>query len=346
MQQLCVGVDAGATRVRACAVHVDWKQDRPRLNLAGDPQEQAYPRVDDFEPWPLARQERDCERPSGETRQAALCLDTITSCIVNAAAMAPPPQANEVRVGVCLPGLRSADDRGIRAALHLPRMPACLDELEQRLRGQDSRIALFGRILSDGRARGLGERFGVDGAFADVSEGYYLGAGTGLAESFLSCDVVLDETRLPAQLLRAWELAGADGTSFDARLAAAAVNRAWKHVTGSNAAQSGEYPELRADAGDRRALELLGDTGRACAELVRLRLELWPRIAAGPLQRVVLGQRLSDWWARPSFRRSFEAELARGLTPVHDAVQPSQLAQAAILGAVAAMVHPVGESQS
>jgi len=74
---------------------------------------------------------------------------------------------------------------------------------------------------------------------------------------------------------------------------------------------------------------------------VRQRMELWPRIAAGPLQRVVLGQRLAGWWTRASFRGPFEAELARGPEPVHDAVQASELAQAAVLGSVAAMFHPV-----
>jgi hypothetical protein len=336
VRRLCVGVDAGATRVRAGAVRVDWERGRPRLELAGELHSEVYPRAEGFEPWPLARQARDPERPDAEVLQAALCLDATARCIREALTAAPTPRGCELRVAVCLPGLRSAEERGIRAALHLPRMPDFVGELEARLRGFAPGLSPIGRVLSDGRARGLGERFGAGGAFAGTSEGYYLGAGTGLAESFLRCGDVLDETRLPAGLLRAWELPAGDGTSFDARISAAGVNRAWSRVDGS-----GAHPELCADAGDRRARELLGAAGRACAELVRQRLELWPRIAAGPLQRVVLGQRLADWWARASFRVPFDAELANGPAPVHDAVRASELAQAAVLGAVAAMVHPV-----
>ena len=341
MTTLFVGVDAGATRVRAGAVRVDWEQGLPRLSLAGTPHAQVYPRAEGFEPWPLARQERDPERPAAEVQQAAACLDATARCIAHALAAAAAPREGTVRVAVCLPGLRGADGRGIRAALHLPRMPDFVGELERRLRGIAARLAPIGRVLSDGRARGLGERFGRGGALADVSEGYYLGAGTGLAESFLSGGAVLEETRLPAGLLRAWELAAADGSSFDARVSAAGVNRAWTRIAGG-----GAYPELGADAGDERARGLLSDAGRACAELVCHRIGLWPMVAAGRLQRVVLGQRLADWWTRACFRGSFEAELARGPEPVHDAVQVSGLAQAAVLGAVAAMIHPVREAPS
>lgn len=328
-----IGLDGGASAVRA------WVVVRTPAGLAsaGGPASALYDRAPGFVPLPLATQRRGVPASRAEEQQAELCIAAAAHTVE---ALARRLALRHVRLAACLPGLKGADGRGVVAALHLPRMPRFLDELEDRLAasGLDTRGSLE-RLLGDGEACGQGEEHGAGGAFRGVREAYYAGGGSGLAEAFkIGGRLVPPGERLP----RAWELARPE-CDFEQRLSATGINRAWaERAAVPVPRRRGEYPEDLAAAGDERARALLAETAELCAELVAQRAAAWPGAAGGAaLERVVLGQRLGLIAERagPGFRARLALELAPRAAAGHDAVVVSRLREAAALGAAALLLR-------
>ena len=179
---------------------------------------------------------------------AAAMVDAAARCITELAC------GRHVLCGICMPGLKTEDGRGIARMLNGPAIPDYLDRLEERL---DISVA---RLWSDGFASGVGEE--VAGLFRDVQNAYYLGGGTGIAECLKLDGRVraLDELELP----RAWEL-GFEDTARDAaalaeliRLRIDAVGRLDRVVLGQHFAGVAPLADLPVVASQLREAPGLG----------------------------------------------------------------------------------------
>lgn len=204
MRAMLIGVDGGASGVRVYEV------------IATE---------DGFALGP-ARAER--------TYGAADMVEAAATCIAEVAG------GRDVLCGICMPGLKTEDGRGIARMVNGPAIPDYLDRLEERLG------ISVARLWSDGFASGVGEE--VAGLFRGVRNAYYLGGGTGIAECLKLDGRVraLDELELP----RAWEL-GFEGRRRDAaalieliRLRIDAVGRFDRVVLGQHFAGVGPLPDL------------------------------------------------------------------------------------------------------
>jgi hypothetical protein len=233
--------------------------------------------------------------------------------------------AGGVVLGIAAAGMKTRDGRGICAARNGPRIPDYLETLAEEL--ADVRFAAFpGRLWSDGDCSGFGERAG--GALADVQHGYYLGGGTGLAESLLlDGEVVLLDDGLD-WFPKAWQLECPAGETFEALLGFDAINATWRKAAGPLAPP---HPERAAAEGSSQARLLMQGWAESLAELLLHRVravDARKRV----LERIVLGQRLGAWFgskataaesAAPGvgtefvdeelFRRPLEAALAARL---------------------------------
>ena len=330
--EVVIGLDGGASAVRAWAV----VRSPDGLVSVGGPASALYDRATGFMPLPLDAQRAGAPPNGAETLQAELC---IAAAVETVSALAHRHAVRRLRLAACLPGLKSADGRGVIAALHLPRMPRYSDELEARLAsaGLDTRGSLA-RLLGDGEACGLGEEHGAGGHLRGAREAVYIGGGSGLAEAFkIQGELVPPGERLP----RAWELSRPE-RDFEQRLSATGINRAWaERACVPVPTRRGEYPEDLAAAGDARAAQLLGEVAALLAELVALRAAAWPSVSGGAaLERVVLGQRLGliAERASPAFRARLADELARRAGGGHHAVVVSRLREAAALGAASVLL--------
>lgn len=287
---LLVGVDGGASAVRAVVVEAGTTGLR-----AG----------------PGARREHarcaaaDAHAPASPEERAAAeaWIEDTAACVGEVLERA---HARRALLGVCMPGLKTPDGRGIEWARHGPRVPALLDRVEARLGELGVElVAPAAGLYSDGDCCAAGEEHAADGAFAGVRTAWYAGGGTGLAEGLKLDGRLVAMDAVAGWLPKAWRLPWRAGASLEDALSA----------RGLNARCGGRVEErVERDAAARDAVLEAVDALAGLAEGRRAAL----RAHAGlELERVVVGQRLGRMLAdaRLEFARAALAGAlaARGL---------------------------------
>lgn len=324
-EPVLIGIDGGASGVRAIAVRPSVDEGRTRFTALAPAAERSFD-TRAFEPVALDEQlrQRDGGRTSigaEEAHAARERVNAIASVVIDVARSIP---ARRVLVGACMAGLKSADGRGIVVLRNGPRIPALARRLEDALqRAAIDLVRPIGPLLSDGEACALGEELALEGKLHDVENAYYLGGGTGLAEAFKLSGRIVGMDELAGRVPKAWQLCDARGVSFEERIGLRAVNARWRERAPGSLAI-----EQAARAGDERARESLRDLARALAELVHARFVACGSSQQAPatpiaLERVVLGQRLgglvADATLDPWLRDVAEEKLAQLLVAADDA---------------------------
>jgi hypothetical protein len=322
-EELLVGVDGGATEVKVHEVRVQQREEGLRLDLGPASASVLYDRGVLFTPVPMAQQLLEEQRGElqlarEERAEGRLVLEAFVRAITSVAEQAG---RRKLRLGVCLPGTKSADGRGVVVMRNGPRLPGFFAELEAALQVSGMElVAPIPPLLSDGDACALGENLGQGGLLADVRDAYYLGGGTGLAEAFKLGGEVLGLDALRPWMRKAWQFADAQGTSFEDLASARGMNERYAQRRGVPLVAGAEvYPEQRVALGDPDAEAVLREAGqtlaqlffariRACASAEKLpRTRRSERKVAAPgklepgtvLQRIVVGQQLGRLLAEP-----------------------------------------------
>ena len=354
---ILIGVDGGASKVRACSVR-SRQNGSSGLYLGDEPTVRIYPSVPGF--CPVSGATQAAQRQAGniqlteiESVQGAACVQAAVDAVVEVAANAGiragatgglptsvfvrnvSPSQQPVLVGVCMPGLKSADGRGIEQMNNGPRIPDYLDQLEAALheRGM-TLVAPIARLTSDADCCGLGEQFAEGGLFADVDHAYYVGGGSGLADALKLAGRVIPFDEVSEWLLKSWQMKTAGGPTFEERISPRAMNARWAKLLGHDVQDPEQRVEWEAAAGDVRAATVLGDVATALAELIYERIETiyggrMPATGRGHafmklipdhafrgtlLDRVVIGQRLGSLFGDPRLTVYFRQ-------PVEDALR-------------------------
>jgi hypothetical protein len=337
-----VGVDGGATEVKAHAVSCDDLHRPTSFGLAGLGCSRGYESVPGFAPVPIAVQlaQRDTgniKPDRTEFQQGRIWVDAAADAIMD---VARAGSGRRALIGVGMPGLKTPDGRGICVINNGPRIPDYLNALEDALRQRGIKLEAPVAVLgSDADYCGLGEQHGVGGLFRDVDNAYYVGCGTGIAEALKLRGrlVPLDGAR--AWLHKAWQIPSALGPTFERLVSAESFNRVYAELVAVSAcdgesADQQVFPEIAALAGHLPAITWLDGASLILAELVFERL--WtikngrPRVLhrgdaylkLDPnheyrgvlLDRVVIGQRLGMVYADSRhgalFRNKIEGHLA------------------------------------
>ena len=329
--ELLIGVDGGATEVKAHEVG----RPAPTLGLGAARASFLYERARGFRPVPMPAQllafEKGTVRPSGlESAQARLWLEASARAIASVAEQAG---VKRVRLGICMPGLKTADGRGIAVMRWGPRIPDYLDRLEVML--ADGGLSLgrpVSRLSSDGEACAHGERTGARGLLRGIGCAYYLGGGTGLAEALMIDGRIHGFDALSGFVRKAWQMEAASGRIVEDLLSPRGMNSAYAAMANRELPLApGDHPESRALAGDEQAARVLRDAAEALAMVIVDRMTALRRgsqpssVRITPntfLERVVIGQRLGGIFAapalRPVFRDPVEELLARRIVATGD----------------------------
>jgi hypothetical protein len=249
-----------------------------------------YDRSLHFEPVPMAQQLLEEQRgepqlDEGERAEGRLVLDAFVRAI---ASVAEQSGRKRLRIGVCLPGVKSADGRGLVVMRNGPRMPRFLHDLEAGLVLAGLELAApMPPISSDGEACAHGENLGLEGHLRAVEDAYYLGGGTGLAECFKLRGQVIGLDALRPWMRKAWQLEDSHGASFEDLASARGMNQRYAKRRGLDPAPGEEvYPEERLALGDPDAEAVLREVAATLAQLffaahpgLRARREAAPRRA-------------------------------------------------------------------
>jgi len=337
---LLIGVDGGATNVRAHHVHVDTNNVGDRFYLGQASSQLRYP-PSDFVPIPLQRQLDDQGAgrmllSSTEAKRGSGIAATMAQAVINVARESEG-SADQVILGIAMPGLKTAEGRGIAVLNNGPRMPSLAKTVETSL--EEAGIVLVNpihRLGSDGDYCGMGEQFALDGLFRDVDHAYYLGGGTGLAESLKLGGklVTFDQSR--SWIAKAWQMQSTQGNTFEQVASAKAINDRYREQSRTVGSTSSSllFPEELALQGDPLAKQALASAAQALAELIYERITCVFRGRSGSggfsdtsvaldadheyrgilIDRIVLGQQTGRIYSAPRFATVFRNELDRSLS--------------------------------
>lgn len=296
---ILIGVDGGATRVRAHDVLVDRSPSGLAFRLGDHHAVRAYPPTD-FRPLPLNQQweEQTIDRVKPipcEVRRGRTIAATIVECVTQVVRAAGADASGHVRLGLGMPGLKTPDGRGIAVMKNGPRMPQLGEWVEAGLRREGVTLAEpLRRIGSDADYCGLGEECSTEGLLRDVADAYYLGGGTGLTEALKLRGGLLPLDGAREWLAKAWQMKSIQGPTFEELASASGLNVRSRELRANRSRANGElpptdpagpsatrtledpddsFPEVLALRGDAAAAEALDAAAGALAELIFERME-------------------------------------------------------------------------
>jgi len=343
-ETILIGVDGGATEVRAHEILAFPRRallEPPSFGLGAASASRLYDVARAFRPLPLSTQllafERGSIEPSGiERAQARLWIEAAAEVVLAVASQAGLQRA---RIGVCMPGLKTSNGRGIAVMKNGPRIPDYLERLEEHLaRAGLHLVHPVARLSSDGEACAHGEEAaGPQGNLRGVGCAYYVGGGTGIAEGIKVDGRIHALDAFRGRIQKAWQIESGGGKTIEDLLSPKGMNGAYAQaIRRKLPLEAQDYPERRAAEGDDLAKHVLRRAAEALADLVVDRMLVLRRgIEAAPsepatvrilpntiLDRVVVWQRLGQVLADPAhaevFRFPSEAALAKKILGTGD----------------------------
>lgn len=322
---LLIGVDGGATKVNCWSVKVD---ENGKFSLGDTNVVHSYSEYSEFDPEfvPVELNIQLAERANGsinllesEKRQAVAYTKACADAIIE---VVRREHRHRILVGIGMPGLKTADQRGISAMANGPRQTNYAENIEKELTNADLElVAPIGHIGSDAFYCGLGEEYALAGQFRDVRNSYYLGGGTGAADALKLQGKLISLDDISEWFLKTWEMKCAEGRSLETYVASRGIQSLFGELSGKTLAglNSREIypPQIKAMAlqGNQAARTTFEKVAKYLALLLYERITTlyagWQgffdfvnpnRPAPEPehrylgtlLDRIIIGQRLGD----------------------------------------------------
>jgi hypothetical protein len=330
-----IGVDAGATEVKAHQVLVLSKGGALDLGVGTASASCCYDRVLDFAPVAIdvqlaALAEGKIEPTALEREQGKHWVQAAVGSIVAVAAQA---RRRRAVIGIGAPGLKTADGRGLAVVRNGPRIPDYARRIEEGVAAAGLELVRgIGPLSGDGDNCGRGEEVDRHGQFRDVPNVYYVGGGTGLAEALKLRGRLVAFDAVREWLPKAWRMTSERGRNFEDSLSTRGINAQYAADSGEpDPIDHDEFPEVRAEAGDRIADGVMREAAVTLAELVfdrmlRVRRGIGVGRVTGMrnaeqrhpylgtfLDRVVVGQRLGRIFGDPHFVQVFRQRVEEAL---------------------------------
>jgi hypothetical protein len=211
-----IGIDGGATKVSGAQVIRIDDQTFELIKPIKEIQYKDHKSYDsNFAPFTLEEQLANKELTSTEQNQSQLYIECITEIIEQIIEEDPIP------IAIAMPGIKTANKRGIKAMVNGPRIPNLCDELEKRL----SLKYKIQSIESDADMCAWGEEFGKTGAFRNIENAYYIGGGTGTADGLKLQGKLISFDDAAKWIAKVWELVIEKDTSFESFSSMSGINQ-------------------------------------------------------------------------------------------------------------------------
>jgi len=215
-----IGIDGGASKVSAHVVKVSKYSQIFTLGKQNSVKEyHHYPDFQtDFKPVSLPIQLEQIQNNNivltlAEKKQSKAYYNAFIDAITDLIELT---KAKNVLIGIGLPGIKTAEKRGINAMANGPRMPNFVTEIEQRLFASGVTLAMpISKLGSDADYCGIGEEYAENGAFKDVENAYYLGGGTGTADALKLCGKLISFDNCKTWIAKTWEMCDENGISME-----------------------------------------------------------------------------------------------------------------------------------
>lgn len=216
---LLIGVDGGASKVSAWKIIYNRQDETFSLGNANSTK--AYREiigyVPNYKPVELNVQlsERNAEIMPGsdEKQQAGVYVEACAQAVFD---LTEKTGNKNVLIGIGMPGLKTADKRGIEVVANGPRMVNYAENLESRLKELGVNLASkIDHLGSDADYCGIGENYSAEGLFRTASNAYYLGGGTGVADAMKIEGELITFDEAKPWIAKTWEMKSENGVSLE-----------------------------------------------------------------------------------------------------------------------------------
>jgi len=331
-----IGIDGGATEVKAHLVQVEGDAAKPVFRFGDIQAFRKYERIPDFSPVPVQdqfnqRDENRIELTPSELEQGDLYIEATAEVVREI--VSTVGTGHPVVIGMGMPGLKTPDGRGINVINHGPRMPSYLAMLEEKLKAAGIALsAPIDRLGSDADYCGIGEDNAEGGAFVGVDNAYYAGLGTGVADAMKIKGGLVTFDSAKEWIQKSWQMLCAFGVTFEKIVSAKSMNTFYASLMGREGdtlVQQGRFPQDEAVRGSALAKYTMNTVAAILAELLFERLQTvacgrkaysWrgqAYVALTPdhpykgtyLDRLVIGQRLGFVFSEDRYEEIFQKPL-------------------------------------
>lgn len=234
-----IGIDGGATKVSGWIV--DDSQNDQSFGLSNHHVELAYSSFDNYIPdfKPVEIQKQLPQRESGkieitdsELVQGQTYIQATARVVKN---LYTRGGDKPVLIGIGMPGLKTADQRGINAIANGPRMPNYCTTLETILKAEGvDLLSSIARLGSDADYCGIGEYYADEGSFQSVNNAYYLGGGTGAADALLLKGNLVPFDQVKSWMAKTWEMKNDLDLSFERYASASGLQYIYSRHSGKS----------------------------------------------------------------------------------------------------------------
>ena len=286
---LLLGLDGGATKILAQTCTID-----PRSSLIIPKEEYHESNYRDshkfnsgFIPIDLAQQKKEAKENNysfsdQEINQSASVIETIVKVIESSA-----KEKTISKVGLCFPGIKTANYDGISIMANGPRNINMLSMINKMLKPKLDRKISIKTIYNDSECCVIGEWKSSIGKLRDCKNAIYVGGGTGIADGIILNNKIVDKG-----IERSWELIMPSGESVEQCLSLGGMLSQWnKEKEKSIKAIISLFDHAR--LGDSFANNLIEKAAKAFAFLIDKRIEFFQSHNTKP-EKIVIGQRLGN----------------------------------------------------
>jgi hypothetical protein len=132
-----------------------------------------------------------------------------------------------------MPGLKTADRRGINVMANGPRIPDYAAQVEAKVKqGGIQFLAPVSHLGSDADYCGIGELYASDGLFQKTDNAYYLGGGTGAADALLMHGQLIPFDQTKNWLAKTWELKNELGLAMESYASTSGLQFIYSQLAG------------------------------------------------------------------------------------------------------------------
>jgi predicted NBD/HSP70 family sugar kinase len=336
---LLIGVDGGATVAKAHHVRCDDLRRPTSFSLGEAAASRTYERLPEFEPVPIAQQlaERDAgnlQLSAKEQIQGSVWIQAVCDAVCEVVREIAGDRPVKVLLGMGMPGLKTADQRGIAVINNGPRIPDYLEQCERRLAECGVQlVAPVAALGSDADYCGIGELYAESGLFRDVQNAYYVGCGTGIADALKLRGKLVPFDVARTWIQKSWQIPSSLGPTFEKLISAKSMNDCYARLLGRDPLGEPRYPEADAADGHPIAIAWMDTVALLLAELIFERIDtikngrsdllhrgegyhhLSPSHAFRGVvpERVIIGQRIGQIYAQRRYREVFGEKLEQYL---------------------------------
>ncbi|MBE9510814.1 MAG: ROK family protein [Bacteroidetes bacterium] len=322
---LLIGIDGGATKVSGWVI--TYREQTQLFQISDINLQKKYSDYPDHNSGytpvdiktQLSEMNKEIHLTNEEKKQGDVYMNATADVIIGLLKKFPEKKA---LIGIGMPGLKTADKRGIATIANGPRMPGFSEFIELRINEKNLVLGSpIAHIGSDADYCGLGEEYSEDGLFKDVQNAYYLGGGTGVADALKLEEKLIPFDQAKSWIAKAWEMQCDKGISFERYASAAGIQFIYSRYSNIPVEELNNnhiYPPQileKALSDDKAAVDTINDVSIYIATLIYERITTiysgWSGLFSfvNPareltkkdhkyrgilLDRIIVGQRLGD----------------------------------------------------